>query len=1048
MSITEISIKRPLLITVIFVTLILFGWICYNQLDYNLLPKFEANLISVQTTYKGASSDEVQNSVTKPVEEAVSSVEGVESVTATSQEGVSVVTLTLKSNADVNTAQRDAERKINEIKSTLPKDADDPIVRKYGTDELPVLRISATSKLSEAELYDLVDKKIKPLLQNVPGVGQVSLIGGNEREIQVTLDNNKLQAYGISSTQVNQIIANSNSSYPAGSVETAASRFSIRLDAKTSKVEDMRNLIVRENADGSRVLLKDVATITDAQTEPTTINRINGQTGIGIQITKQADANAVEVSDQVKAKLEEIKTQYAVQGFNYQIAADQSVYTVASANAVTHDLFLAILIVAAVMLLFLHSFRSSTFVLVAIPSAMIPTFILMYTFGFSLNLMTLMGLSLVVGILVDDSIVVLENIYRHMEMGKDKRKAALEGRNEIGFTAMAITLVDVVVFVPLALAGGLIGNILREFSLVVVFSTLMSLLVSFTLTPLLASKWGKLEVLSKKSLWGRLNLGFEKFLDNLKEAYGQILHWALHHKRWILGGVFVLFIGAIALIPTGFIGTAFASNGDRGEMTIQLETSAQTPLYQTNQAVKQVEQLLLSKPEVEKVFSNVGLQSGAMTVSSTSNLAEISVTLIDKKERKISTDDFGTQIRNEVANIPGVKITVLPTSIAGNSQAPIQIAVKGNDMDSIWKAARLIRDSVATTPGTDYVEFSTKSPKTEISIELNRERISQYGLTIPEVGNAVQIAFRGNDQTKFKENGEEYPINLKLDKSDRLNIESVRNLTIKNSKDAIVRLDQIADVKETLGQAVLERTDKLNTIKVTSAAVGRPSGTIVADIQKKLTTASLPQGVSIDYLGEAKNQKDAFGSLGLAMLLGFVLVYLIMVALYENLVYPFVVLFSVPVAMIGALLALALSMESLNIFAIVGLIMLLGLVAKNGILIVDFTNQLRKEGRGLTEALMEAGKERLRPILMTTIAMIVGMLPIALAHGAGAEVKNGMAWVIIGGLTSSLLLTLVLVPSMYMIIEKTRWKVGGWFSKKKREKKTAPENALEEAAAI
>ncbi|HWJ30528.1 MAG TPA: efflux RND transporter permease subunit, partial [Flavisolibacter sp.] len=469
---------------------------------------------------------------------------------------------------------------------------------------------------------------------------------------------------------------------------------------------------------------------------------------------------------------------------------------------------------------------------------------------------------------------------------------------------------------------------------------------------------------------------------------------------------------------------------------------------QTNQAVKQVEQILLSKPGVVKVFSNVGTQTGTLSSTSTSNLAEIAVTLVDKKERKISTDDFSSEIRNEVTKIPGVKVTVLPVSITGNSQAPIQIAVKGNDMDSIWKAARTLKDIVVSTPGTDYVQFSTKSPKTEISIDLNRERISEYGLTIPDVGNAVQLAFRGNDQTKFKENGEEYPINLTLEKTDRLNIESVRNLTIRNSNGAIIRLDQVADVKETLGQAVLERTDKLNTIKVTSAAIGRPSGTIVADIQKKLTTVSLPQGVTIDYLGDAKNQKDAFGSLGLAMLLGIVLVYLIMVALYESTVYPFVVLFSIPVAMIGALLALALSMESLTIFAIVGLIMLLGLVAKNGILIVDFTNQLRKKGMGLTEALIEAGKERLRPILMTTIAMIVGMLPIALAHGAGAEVKNGMAWVIIGGLTSSLVLTLVLVPSMYMIIEKLRIKVGGLITKKKVNKESTVEGTLDHVAGV
>lgn len=1039
MSITELSIKRPLLITVIFVTLILFGWISYKQLDYNLLPKFESNVLTVQTIYKGASSDEVQNSITKPVEEAISTIEGVNSVSAISQEGVSVVSVELKSGTDVNKAQRDAERKINEIKAKLPLNADEPLVRKFSTDEMPILRISATSSLSEPQLYDLVDNKIKPLLQNVSGVGQVTLIGGNEREIQVTLDNDKLQGYGISSNQINQIIANSNTSYPAGSVESSTSRLSIRLDAKTAKVEDMRNLIIRENTDGSRILLKDVATITDAQTEATTINRINGKLGIGIQLNKQADANAVEVSQGVKEKLESIKTQYAPQGFNYVIAADQSIYTLASADAVTHDLFLAILIVGAVMLLFLHSLRSSLFVLVAIPSAMIPTFILMNLCGFSLNLMTLMGLSLVVGILVDDSIVVLENIYRHMEMGKDKVKASLEGRQEIGFTAMAITLVDVVVFVPLSFAGGLIGNILREFALVVVFSTLMSLFVSFTLTPLLVSRWGKLEVLSKDTLWGRLGIGFENFIDQLKENYGHILEWTLSHKRWVLGGVFVLLIGSFALVGKGFIGSSFSSNGDRGEFTMQLDTSVETPLYQTNQLVKKVEQLLLSNSEVVKVFTNVGMQSGTVT----NNAAEIAVTLVDKKDRTLSTEDFSTKIRNEIAKIPGVKVIMMPVSLAGTAQVPIQIAVKGTDMDSIWKGAKILREAVVATPGTDYVEYSTKSPKSEISINLERGRISQYGLTIPEVGNAVQLAFRGNDQTKYKENGEEYPINLTLEKSDRQDIESVRSLTIKNSKGAIIRLDQIAEVKEILGQTVLERRNKLNTIKITSAAIGRPSGTIVADIQKKMEGVAMPQGVTLDYLGDAKNQKEAFASLGLAMLLGILLVYLIMVALYESIVFPFVVLFSIPVAIIGALLALALTMESLTIFAIVGLIMLLGLVAKNGILIVDFTNQLRSEGLPVKEALIEAGKERLRPILMTTIAMIVGMLPIALAHGAGAEVKNAMAWVIIGGLTSSLLLTLVLVPSMYLIIEKMGEKVSGWFGKSKNFQKQNLENAIE-----
>jgi hydrophobic/amphiphilic exporter-1 (mainly G- bacteria), HAE1 family len=1038
MSITEIAIKRPLLITVFFVTLILFGFISYKQLNYNLLPKFEANVIMVQTVYRGASSDEIQNVVTKPIEEAISAIEGVDKISSTSSEGVSIVTVQLKSGINTLDAQRDAERKINQIKSTLPDDADDPVVNRFNTDEIPVLRISASANMSEPELYDLIDQKIKPVLSNVAGVGTVRLIGGSEREIQVNLDNTKLQAYSISSAQINQMIANSNSSFPAGSVLSENNRVSIRLDAKLVKVDELRNLIIRQNVDGSRVLLKDLASITDGQTEASTLNRNNGQAGIGIEIVKQADANAVDVSKSVKETLKSVKATYASKGFNYDIAADQSIYTLASADAVVHDLFLAIAIVAAVMLFFLHSFRSSLFVLVSIPSAMIPTFILMYVFGFSLNLMTLMGLSLVVGILVDDSIVVLENIYRYLEMGRNKVQAAIEGRQEIGFTALAITLVDVVVFLPLSMSGGLIGNILREFSLVVVFSTLMSLLVSFTLTPLLASRWGKIEILSKKSLWGRINLAFERFLTGLQTDYGKMLGWALNHKRWVLIVILAMFVGSVSLLSAGFIGTAFAGSGDRGEFAIQLEMLPQTPLAQTNLMTKKVEELLLQKPEVEKVFANIGTQTGAMgSGNSNSNISEISVTLVDKQKRKLSTDAFSDMIRNEVTKIAGVKVVIRPVSITGGSEAPIQIAIKGVDMDKIKLVARDIKEVVKKTAGTDYVEFSTKSQKTEISIQLNRDKISQAGLSVPEVGGAIQLAFRGNDQSKFKQAGEEYPINISLEKSDKRSIENIRELTLRTSRGAIVKLKDIADVSEIVGQAILERSDRMNSIKVTASTVGRATGTVVADIQKEVAKLKVPEGIVIEYQGEAQRQKDAFGSLGLAFGLGVLLVYLIMVALYESVVYPFVVLFSIPVALIGALLALALTMESLTIFAIVGLIMLLGLVAKNGILIVDFTNHLKEQGMSVAEALVEAGKERLRPILMTTIAMIAGMLPIALASGSGAEVKNGMAWVIIGGLTSSLFLTLFLVPSMYMIIESLKNRVLRLTNGKKKTKKIA-----------
>jgi len=1032
MSITELSIRRPLLITVIFATLILFGYLSYQTLNYNLLPKFESNSISVNTTYTGASPEEVQTSVTKPIEDAVAAIEGVDQITSSSQEGASAVTATLKSGTNVKDAQLDAERKINQMKADLPAAVKDPVVSRLSSDDEAIMKISITSSISGTELYDFIDLQVKPLLTNIQGVAEVDITGGTQRQISVLLDNDKLQAFKISSADVNQAVSFSGASYPAGFVTGNTTRYSIDLNAKVKTVEDLRNVIVRQNSDGSRVLLRDVAYITDAQKENTTLNRINGAPAIGIEIKKQTDANAVNVSKLVKARLAEIETSFTSKDFNYHIASDQSIYTLASADAVIDDLFIAVLIVACVMLFFLHNLRSASFVMLAIPSAMIPTFIGMWYFGFSLNLMTLMGLSLVVGILVDDSIVVLENIYRHLEMGKDKRTAALEGRNEIGFTAIAITLVDVVVFLPLSLAGGLIGNILKEYALVVVLSTLMSLFVAFTLTPLLASRWGKLARLTKTNWWGRINSWFESIIDNLRELYTRILKWSLGHKRYVFLLVILLIIGSIALVPTGFVGSTFIPTSDRGELNIQLDMASETPLKETNQAVAKVEKIVMSHPEVVNVFSNVGTQQGASfggSGSNNSNLAEISVILADKKKRSISTEDFGKMIRNEIGVIPGIKPTIKLVGITGNASFDLQLAVKGTNMDSLAGAAAIVKQIVTATPGSDYVQYSTKEAKMQISITLNRDKMAKLGVSVNDVGVAVQYAFKGNDDTKFRDKGEEYNINMELDKGDRRTIENVRKLSIYNSRGASIPLSEVADIRENISQSVLERTDRLNSIEVNAAAIGRPAGTVMAEIQQKLATAKLPEGITVSVEGMSKNQGDAFGSLFLALGVGILLMYLVMVALYESIVYPFVVLFSLPVAIIGAVLALALTLNSLNIFSLLGMIMLLGLVAKNAILIVDFTNHQKDKGASVKDALVEAGRERLRPILMTTLAMVFGMLPMAFASGAGAETKNAMAWVIIGGLTSSLIFTLVLVPSVYVVIEGLRVKVNKLFSR-------------------
>ena len=1033
MSITEIAVKRPLLIVVIFTVLFIFGARSYFSLNYNLLPKLEVPTVSVTTTYPGAAAAEVETSVTKKLEDAFAAVEGLDKISSTSQEGVSSIVVALKSGTDVDQAERDIQRKADQAQNDLPDDVDKPLVNKVNLEESPVIKAGVTSTMAPRDLYDFVDKQLLPILQNVTGVGQVNIIGGDERQIQVNIDQEKLKAYGLAIGQVTDALRNANQSFPAGSIETRDQKLSIRFDANVTSIEEVRGLIVMQQPKAGSVYLRDIAEVVDATAKTTAINHINGIPSIGVQIIKQSDANAVNVSEQVKAKFDEIQAQYKVNAIKFTVSSDQSEYTLKSADAVMEDLGLAVVIVGIVMLAFLHSFRSSMFVLVALPSSIIPTFIIMYFLGFSLNLMTLMAMSLVVGILVDDSIVVLENIYRHLEMGSDRKKAALDGRSEIGFTALAITLVDVVVFLPIAFSGGIIGSLLQEFSLVVVFSTLMSLFVSFTVTPLLASRFGRIEEMNEHTLWGKINIGFENFIDKVKGGYGSALAVILHKKRWLLGGVILLIIGSITLIPFGFIGAAFMPSADQGELLIKLELAPSATIYQTNMVTQEAEQMIKEDPAVVRTFSSIGFVSGGVAgAGNNANLAEITVTLKDKKERSLSAEEFGNDMQKKLSKvIPGVKITAAPTSLVGGATAaPIQIAIKGIDLKAIRKVAEDYQKLVASVPGTRFVQLSVKNQKQQVEVNLNREKMTLLGINASQVGSALQNAFTGNDQSKFKQAGNEYDILIGLDSYDKSNIDNVRNLSFSNNDGQTFVLSQFAEVTEGLGESVLERSDRLNSITVNANVAGRPSGSISKDIRAKESQIKLPAGVSVEYLGDAKNQGDAFGSLGFALVVAIVLVYLIMVALYENAIYPFVVLFSIPVALIGALLALALTMDTLNVFSIIGMIMLLGLVSKNAILIVDFTNQLKSEGHGVEEALLEAGKERLRPILMTTLAMILGMLPIALASGAGAEIKNGMAWVIIGGLTSSMILTLFVVPSMYLIIDKLIAK----FSHKKGEK--------------
>ena len=1032
MSITEIAIKRPTLVVVIFTVLAILGITCYTKLNYELIPKLSFPSLSITTTYPGASANEVESSVSKKLEDALSSLENVKSMQTTSQEGLSSITIELESSADANLAVQDAQRKINAMVANLPTGVKSPSINKFSSDEMPIIKFGVTAKIAPTKLYLLTDNQIKSQLSKIKGVGQVSLVGGNEREIKINIDKNKLDAYKITISQIYQAIYNANIEMPTGKIESNVKQYTVRLLGKIKSLDEFRNITVSRTISGSSIKLSDIAEIVDGIAEQTNLNKINGKNSIGISIQKQTDANTVDVCKRVKEQLKLLENQYPDYQLKFDIASDNSTYTLASANAVMEDIGFAILIVAFVMFVFLHSIRNSVIVLISIPASIISVFIAMYIFDFSLNMLTLMALSLLIGILVDDSIVVLENIYRHLEMGKDKCQAALDGRNEIGFTAVAITLVDVVVFLPLSLVSGMIGNMLREFSLVVVFATLMSLIVSFTVTPLLASRFSKIQDYTKKSIIGKFSIWVETTYNKIVGYYEKILQWSLNQRKTVYLTVTVLILISFSLVGMGLVGTAFMNDGDQGEFMVKLEGEPQNTVYQTTQLTQKVEDLLLKKPEVVKVYSNIGYSGSDFgTGSGVNNKSEITVNLVDKKQRKLSVEEFAAMIKKEVQEIPGLKVSATPSSMMGNADdAPIQLLLRGPDITKLFEAGDSVMKVIKRISGTNDVKLSIDKSKPELQIKLDREKMEQLGLHVQQVGSVLNLALAGNTDLKYSVGDDDFDINVQYDQFNRKKIDDVGSLTFLNNQGKVIELKNFAAITQSLGPNKLERYDRISSLTVKCSVYGRPVGTVGDEIKTAIKEKIHTPEITIDYKGQMERQADAFGSLFTAIAAALIFVYLVMVALYNSYLYPFVVLFSIPVAVIGALFALAISGESLTIFSMVGIIMLIGLVCKNAILIVDFANKFRDKGMTVREALIEAGKERLRPILMTTLAMVFGMLPIALASGASAESKNGLAWVIIGGLTSSLIFTLVLVPSVYTSLEIYKEKFKRIFSRK------------------
>lgn len=1025
MKILSLSIKRSTVPIVLFTILVLVGLFSATKIKYALIPDINTPTIMISAIYPGAGPDEVEQSVTIPLEDAIASMEGIEEISSTSIENLSLITVSLTFDSDIDVSVQNATQKVNSIISTLPTEVKTPSIEKFDMSALPIFTAGVNSDMSDKEFYRFVEDRIKPDLSSIKGVSTVNLLGGVEREIKIMIDPLKLEANKLDLLNVTSMIQYANMELPTGKLKTPTNEMTVRLSGKIRTLEQLKNIIIGGSRDGAIIKLADIADIYDGIADPEKITRIDGAETIGIEISKQKDANSVEVIKKVKEKFVELERIYANENVKFNIADDQSRFTIQAADAVTHDLILAIVLVSIIMLLFLHSLRNSIFVLVAIPTSLVSTFTIMYLLDFSFDLISLTALSLVVGSLVDDAIVVIENIYRHMEMGKKRVQASYDAVKELGMTVTAITLVLVAVFLPIAFVSGIIGDILREYAVTIVVSMLFSLLVSFTLVPWMTSRWAALPT-KKNNIISRFLDGFEGIIGQLNQKILSAMKWSLKHKVVTLLVTFIFFVGTFMLFPLGYIGGEFASSGDRGSFMLRLEFPHDISLGENNSSTRIVEEMLLNQPEVDMVYVTVGKKSGTVSTSSTPYFSEIMVNLVAKDKRDVTTPVYARQIKAKLEEkIIGVKIKVVAVNIMGNEDVPLKYYVVGRDVDSVILYAEKALTVMKSIEGTVESELSVDKNSPEYNIKVDRDKMTKLGLNLMSVGGVLRTSFAGNTDNKFREDGKEYDINILLNKADRRTKEDLENITFTSGYgEEVIKLSQFAEIIEENGPSRLERYNRSPSIQLNSQIIGVSQNTVQSELEEKLKKIKAPEGTRITTSKQTKMMAESFASLGLALLAAILSVYLIMVLLYNSWADPLVVMFSIPLSIIGAIWTLALASQTLNMFSILGIVMLVGLVAKNAILIVDFANELIYNGKSLMEAIETSVKLRFRPILMTNVSMIIGLFPLAFSQSEGAEWKNGIAWTIIGGLTVSMFLSMIIVPVVYYGIKRLQQKMG------------------------
>lgn len=1022
MNLPEFSVKRPITVICIFILSLLMGIISLNKIGVDLYPDVSFPIVSVTTLYPGASPTEIELLVTKPIEDEVSTLSGIKSVKSTNKEGISSIIVEFTLETDIRFAEQKVKDRVSSIKYKMPDDITEPIIRTFDPSDAPIIVLTLSAKLDDAKIYDLADKTIRPLLEQVNNVGYVEIVGGRKREIQLELNREAMARYKISAGQVSNQLATVGKNIPAGTLKNQMNESVIRTLGEFETIKDIEKTVVSFYGNEFAVKVSDIAKVKDGLEDERTKTYVNGEKALTLMVYKQSGANTLEVVGNIKKRVDKIVTDYSdkVEGFSVGIVRDGGKPIQANIDDVKETIIIGIALTILVVLFFLGSIRSTIITGIAIPNSLLASFILMLWAGFTLNVMTLMAISLAVGLLIDDAIVVRENIFRHLEKGKSPFQAALDGTLEVQSAVIATTLTILAVFGPIAFMDGMVSQFFKEFGLTICFIIVVSTVDALAMAPMMSAYFaGKKE--ATDSAWAKplnyLLKKFDKFQLKLEEIYEGVLVKTLKVPKTVL--FVAVLVCAGSLYTATFVPKTFTPAQDTGEFAVSLELDSGVSLYAMDEITKRIDKKLRAHPEVKTTVVTVGGTNGE------TNLSDIFIQLVHYSKRSQNTSEFKEIVRTELKDFSEANPKILDGGgKAGGAQQPFIVNIIGVDLDDIKVVSQKLYESIKNHPDLNDVDISFKTGSPEVQVTIDKDKSQGLGISSNLVGNELRGLIEGTTPAVYRENNEEYDIRVRLQESDRDLKASYKKILVPNINGRLVHLKDVAKIVDVVGPASILRQDRGRYVMVSAGL--NPDGNGLAkpmdDVKKLLSSGDikLPAGVRVEFSGQAESFQEMAENMAFAVFLAIVLIYLVLSSQYESFITPFTIMLVIPLAACGAIYALGIFNSSLDIFSIIGCILLIGVATKNSILLVEYIEQLEREGMPVQEAIVKAGGVRLRPILMTAFSLVAGMLPVAIGLNEASSQRTSMGIAIIGGTLTSTFLTLVVVPAAYQYIEKLR----------------------------